>query len=356
MPILLICKMQFSIHKNFQLNGFSFLNKEELLDYSESISKPIFAFLSEFLSNTIIVEVQTSGSTGTPKIIEIKKEFFINSAIATGEFFDLKEKTTALMCLNPEYIAGKMMLVRALVLGWELDVVFPSSNPLSNIEKVYDFSAMVPLQVFNSMDYLHKIKKLIVGGGVVSKGLECKLENLATEVFATYGMTETVTHIAVKKLNHFLLDTERSRSIYEILPNISISTDSRNCLVIDAPLVSDTKIVTNDIVTILSDTEFEWLGRIDSIINSGGVKLIPEQIEQKLSKIISQRFFISSLTDDTLGEKVVLIIEGEEENIDFSSVDNLSKYEIPKEVFFLPKFIETETKKIHRKKTLELLF
>lgn len=352
MPILLICKMQSSIHKNFQLNGFSFLNKEELLDYSESISKPIFAFLSEFLSDAIIVKVQTSGSTGVPKIIEIKKEFFINSAIATGEFFDLKEKTTALMCLNPEYIAGKMMLIRALVLGWELDVVSPSSNPLSNIEKVYDFSAMVPLQVSNSMGYLHKIKKLIVGGGVVSKGLESKLENLTTEVFATYGMTETVTHIAVKKLNGI----EKKGENYFLLENVKITKDQRNCLVIDAPNVSDTKIVTNDIVTIISDNEFEWLGRIDSIINSGGLKLIPEQIEQKLSKIISQRFFISSLSDDTLGEKVILIIEGEEKSVDFSSVDNLSKYEIPKEVFFLPKFIETETKKIHRKKTLELLF
>ncbi len=352
MPILLICKMQFSIHKNFQLNGFSFLNKEELLDYSKSISKPIFAFLSEFLSDVIIVEVQTSGSTGVPKIVEIKKEFFINSAIATGEFFNLKENTTALMCLNPEYIAGKMMLVRALVLGWKLDVVSPSSNPLSNIEKVYDFSAMVPLQVFSSMDCLHKIKKLIIGGGVVSKGLESKLESLTTEVFATYGMTETVTHIAVKKLNGMAKKGEN----YFLLENVKITKDERNCLVIDAPNVSDTKIVTNDIVTIISDTEFQWLGRVDSIINSGGVKLIPEQIEQKLSKIISQRFFISSLTDDMLGEKVVLIIEGEEENIDFSSVDSLSKYEIPKEVFFLPKFIETETKKIHRKKTLELLF
>tara|TARA_B110000240_G_C13486797_1_gene447842 strand:- start:548 stop:1594 length:1047 start_codon:yes stop_codon:yes gene_type:complete len=348
--------MQSSIHKNFQLNGFSFLNKEELLDYSESISKPIFVFLSEFLSDAIIVKVQTSGSTGVPRIIEIKKEFFINSAIATGEFFDLKEKTTALMCLNPEYIAGKMMLIRALVLGWELDVVSPSSNPLSNIEKVYDFSAMVPLQVFNSMGYLHKIKKLIIGGGVVSKGLESKLENLAIEVFSTYGMTETVTHIALKRLNHFLLDTERSRSVYKALPNISISTDSRDCLVIDAPLVSDSVIVTNDIVNIKSDNEFEWLGRVDSIINSGGVKLIPEQIEQKLSDIISQRFFISSLPDDTLGEKVVLVIEGEEKNVDFSSVANLSKYETPKEIFYLSKFIETETKKIQRKKTLELLF
>jgi O-succinylbenzoic acid--CoA ligase len=344
--------MQFSTHKNFLLNGSSFLKKEELLDYSKSISEPIFTFLSEFLSDATIVKVQTSGSTGNPKMIEIKKEFMINSAKATGGFFDLNENTTALMCLNPEYIAGKMMLVRALVLGWELDIVSPSSNPLKNIEKVYDFSAMVPFQVFNSIDNLHKIKKLIVGGGVVSKDLESKLKSLKTEVFATYGMTETVTHIAIKKINSV---SSKSKD-YVLLENVRITKDNRNCLVIDAPKVSDSVVVTNDIVNIKSENQFEWLGRVDSIINSGGVKLIPEQIEQKLSGVIFQRFFISSLPDDTLGQKVILVIEGEEKKVDFSSVANLSKYETPKEIFYLSKFIETETKKTQRKKTLELLF
>jgi O-succinylbenzoic acid--CoA ligase len=179
-------------------------------------------------------------------MIEIKKEFMINSAKATGGFFDLNENTTALMCLNPEYIAGKMMLVRALVLGWELDIVSPSSNPLKNIEKVYDFSAMVPFQVFNSIDNLHKIKKLIVGGGVVSKDLESKLKSLKTEVFATYGMTETVTHIAIKKINSVSSKSED----YVLLENVRITKDNRNCLVIDAPKFSDCVVVTNDIVNI----------------------------------------------------------------------------------------------------------
>jgi O-succinylbenzoic acid--CoA ligase len=232
-------------------------------------------------------------------------------------------------------------------------------NPLKGIEKVYDFSAMVPLQVYNSIDELNKIKTLIIGGGIVSDALKNRLQSISVEAYATYGMTETVTHIALKKLNHFLSDTERIRSVYKILPNISISTDSRDCLVIEALKIAADKVVTNDLVEIISDTEFQWLGRFDNIINSGGIKLIPEQIEEKLAEIISDRFFVSGIKDAVLGEKLVLIIESNQDSrfkIQDLKLKSLSKYEIPKEIYFLEKFIETQTKKIQRKKTLELLF
>ena len=353
--------------------------------------------------------MQTSGSTGTPKIIEIKKEFMINSALATGAYFDLHENTSALLCMNPDFIAGKMMLVRALVLGWKLDVVTPSLNPLKELEKTYDFSAMVPLQVSNSLSDLHKIKKLIIGGGVISNELESKLQSIKTECFATYGMTETVSHIATRKLNNYSslrggttkqsvlgneIATEQAprkdmvkdgenvissgveKSHYCTLPKISISTDQRNCLVINAPKISENQIITNDIVELISDSEFKWLGRFDNIINSGGVKLIPEQIEEKLSKIIEQRFFVAGIPDELLGEKLVLVVEmqsnkvSEEQSVissraeksqiknlkaEISNLITLSKYETPKEIYFLDKFIETSTKKIQRKKTLDLL-
>lgn len=366
--------MQFQIHKKFQLNNTSFDNNKELLLFIENFSTDIFSFLLDFLSDSDTISVQTSGSTGKPKLIEIKKEFMISSAFATGEFFNLKENTTALLCMNPSFIAGKMMLIRAMVLGWELDIVAPSSNPLEGIEKEYDFCAMVPMQVYHSFDDLHKIKKLIVGGGAISRELENKLQSIKTEVFATYGMTETITHIAVKRVNNFQDVTLSGveRSFYKILPNIKISKDNRGCLVIDAPKVSEKQIVTNDLVDLVSDTKFQWLGRFDNIINSGGIKLIPEQIEEKLSKIIEQRFFVAGIKDTILGEKLVLIVEfkrdkdakaqrskvEELKNVILNEVQHLSslsKYEIPKEIYFAEKFIETDTKKIQRKKTLELL-
>jgi O-succinylbenzoic acid--CoA ligase len=318
----------------------------------------------------------------------------INSAIATGIFFKLSENTRVLLCMSPNYIAGKMMLVRALTLGWHIDVVAPTSNPLENIEKEYDFSAMVPLQLYSSLNEIYKIKKLIVGGGVVSKELLNEIQHIKTEVFATYGMTETSTHIAVKKLNNLSFDSESNTKIpsqvendirlrkatlvsashYKTLRNIKISTDKRGCLIISAPKVSNAQIITNDLVELVSETSFNWLGRFDSIINSGGIKLIPEQLEEKLSAIIEEPFFIAGLPDAVLGEKLVLVVENllternrsalistslNPRNNEFfqkiKELKTLSKYEIPKEIYFVDYFVRTPTGKINRRETLKLL-
>lgn len=358
--------MSITIHKCFTLNGNAFTSKKGLLDESKNINSSIFSFLNHWFDDNDFVIVRTSGSTGKPKEIRLKKQHMINSAVATGMYFNLPERTSALLCLSADYIAGKMMLVRAMTLGWHLDVVGTDSNPLDGVEQEYDFSAMVPLQVYNSLDKLSKIKKLIIGGGVVSKELATKLQDVTTECFATYGMTETITHIAVIKLNGFdnvTLNTVE-RSHYGVLPNIKISKDNRNCLVIDAPKVSDELVMTNDLVEILSETEFKWLGRYDSIINSGGIKLIPEQIESKLSAVLDCRFFVAGIPDKVLGEKLILVIErdvtsSEERNLIKSSITDLaslSKYETPKKIYFTPEFVETETKKIQRRKTLDLMF
>ena len=338
-----------NFHKSFQLNGISFSSEDELLTFSKTINDSIYQFLSDWFNTNDFVIVQTSGSTGKPKPISLKKEFMINSAKATGVFFDLEENTTALLCLSTDYIAGKMMLVRALTLGWSIDVVAPTSKV--EITKYYDFSAMVPLQLRSSLASIHKIKKLIVGGGVVANDLIEAIQDKSTEIFATYGMTETITHIAIKKLNNFVSSSEK-KATYKTLPNVQLSQDNRNCLIIDASKVSEEKVVTNDVVHLISKTEFEWLGRYDNVINSGGVKLHPEKIEEKLSKIISNRFFVIGVSDKILGEKLVLVIEGEKYNIILNEAKNLTKYETPKEIYFVNEFVETETKKIQRKKTL----
>ncbi|QTD37390.1 AMP-binding protein [Polaribacter batillariae] len=362
---------QNKLHTCFQLNNNSFSNVNELLYYAQNSSKEIYPFLKEWFSNKRDITVQTSGSTGAPKAIQLQKEHVVNSALTTGNYFSLAENTTALLCLPVAYIAGKLMLIRAITLGWHLDVVQPDSNPLKDIFKEYDFSAMVPLQVENSLDKLPQIKKLIVGGGVVSKKLQDKLQTLSTEVFATYGMTETITHIAVKKLNKLNFDgvkyyisrsfRAQSSGYFSVLPNITIYKDERNCLVIKAPKVSKEVIFTNDVVRLISDTQFEWLGRLDHVINSGGVKLHPEKIEEKFSAIIKNRFFVTGISDEKLGEKLILVVELESskasgfKSILFKKIKNLqslSKFEIPKEIYFVEQFIETETGKIQRSKTL----
>jgi O-succinylbenzoic acid--CoA ligase len=358
--------MEMKFHKSFQLNGKAFATSNEILEFSKGISEEVHFFLTNWFSDSLTVEVNTSGSTGVPKKITLHKEFFTNSALATGEILDLKEHSIALMCLHSNYIAGKMMFVRALILGWHLDVILPSANPLENINKAYDFTAMVPLQLENSLAKIEQIKKVIVGGGVVSSQLQEKLQGVKSAVFATYGMTETVSHIALKKLNNFLSGTGglTIESFYQTLPNIKIYKDVRNCLVVDAPKVSAEIIFTNDVVDLISDTHFSWLGRFDNVINSGGIKLHPEKIEEKLSTIIEQRFFVAGIPDQKLGQKLLLIVElesakgAEGKNLFYENIKNLatlSKYERPKEIRFLDAFVETETKKIQRMKTLDLM-
>ena len=362
-------------HKAFKLQGKLVSSTEDLIYFSKSISVEVHSFLKNWFDENSFIEVKNSGSTGNPKVIQHQKKHMINSAKATGDFFELQENTRALLCMSPNYIAGKMMLVRALTLGWHLDVVAPISNPLSTIDNEYDFSAMVPLQLHNSLNEIHKIKKLIVGGGVVSNELLDEIQHIKTEVYATYGMTETITHIAVKKLNNLnVISSAVEKSHYKILQNLKISTDKRGCLVINAPTISNEIVITNDLVELVSETEFKWLGRFDSIINSGGIKLIPEQLEEKLGAIISEPFFIAGLPDAVLGEKLILVIEklitersrnalistplNRQKNEYYQKIkelNTLSKYEIPKEIYFVADFVKTPTGKINRIATLKLL-
>jgi O-succinylbenzoic acid--CoA ligase len=298
-----------NVHNSFKLNGFHF-NREHLLRvaYSfikegEDFEKPIGEFLLDWFDDRTYIDLQTSGTTGVPKTIRTSKQAMVESAIATGDFFNLRPGNKALQCLPVKYIAGKLMFVRAFILGLDMDFVAPSANPLENKSDVkYDFIAMVPLQAKNSLKELKNVKKLIIGGSMISKALEKELSKLPTKVYETYGMTETITHIAARELGE---------KVFTVLPDITISYDYRNCLVIHAPRISDDLIVTNDIVELTNEKQFKFIGRFDNIINSGGIKLIPEQIEEKLSGKIAARFFVTGKADEKLGEKLVLVIEGE---------------------------------------------
>lgn len=339
----------FKMHPQFKFNGNSFHSQLEFISFSETVSEDLYWFLQEWFSDSDTLIVKTSGSTGTPKLVAIQKQHMRNSAKATGVFFDLKAESKALCCLSINYIAGKMMVVRALELGWHLDVVAAVSNPLENCYKTYDFCAMVPMQVKASLWDLRNVQKLLIGGGMVSENLQKVLQTIDTECYASYGMTETVSHIAIKRLN-----SQVKNAYYEILPDITIFKDDRDCLVIKAPLLSESEVITNDIVAIHDANQFEWLGRYDNVVNSGGVKLHPEQIEKKLAHILKQRFFVIGVADEILGEKLVLVVEGTTEKIALEDA-NLSKYEYPKAIYFADTFLETETKKIQRKQTLDFI-
>jgi O-succinylbenzoic acid--CoA ligase len=339
-----------NVHNQFKLNGFH-LDKDDLcrVAYSfikegEEFEKPVGDFLLDWFDSKEYIDMMTSGTTGIPKIITVSKQAMVNSALATGDFFDLMPGNRALHCLPIKFVAGKMMLVRAMILGFDLEFVAPSLNPLENLEGNFDFAAMVPLQAQHSINDLKRIKKVIIGGAKIHKSLEDQLLKLPIQAFETYGMTETITHIAAKKVGE---------KAFTVLPNVTISYDEDNCLVISAPRISAEIIYTNDIVELVNENQFVFLGRKDNVINSGGIKLIPEIIEEKLAGKLDANYFITSKEDQEFGQKVILVIEGDKHPIDESAFENLDKYEKPKEVVFVKKFKVTNTGKLIRSQTLE---
>lgn len=348
------------IHPKFKLNGQSYSVKglrkwaRLYINQGEPYEAVIGEFILEWLNDKSYVTVQTSGSTGAPKAIKIKKAHMVNSAKATAKHFALPAKTTALLCLPAHFIAGKMMLVRAMVMGWHIDMAQPKANPLDHVYRRYDFCAMTPFQLDNSLSRMHLLSKLIVGGGAISPRLKNSVAEIPTKIYETYGMTETVTHIAARRVN-----PKKPKELpipFKALAKVSLEQDNRGCLVIKAPAVSSDPVVTNDLVELLTYKKFVWLGRADNVINSGGIKLYPEQIEQKLASYITVPFFIAGIPDDVLGERVALFVE-QEQSFSLASanipVNLLGKYQYPKSVYAVPLFERTENGKIKRGQTTQ---
>ena len=319
-------------------------------------------FIKQWYSDKDFVRVQTSGSTGKPKEIKIKKAAMIESAKATGEYLDLKNHPDALLCLSARFIAGMMMVVRAMVYSQNLIAVKPDGNPLLSLSgrQVPSFAAMVPAQVFNSLGdpvsskLLLKLRTLIIGGGEIQPLLDEKLQQLPGAVYATYGMTETITHVALRRING-----RNWQDFYEALPGINFSIDKRDCLIINAPGRNKQPFVTNDLVELISKNRFRWLGRIDNVINRGGEKIIPETIEKKLAQYIQNRFFVSGVPDVKFGQVPALFIESaepgrpEETRIEELLKQVLLKIERPVKIYFVSVFKETENGKVNRKSTAD---
>lgn len=329
---------------NFDLNSIQPTNEFE---------KSVKAFLVEWFSDSEVMIAHTSGSTGTPKEIILTKENMRKSANMTGKYLHLQKGDSALLVMPVTYIAGKLMLVRAVEIGLKLICMQPTSHiildeineSISQKLETIDFVALTPMQVENSLPFVSKCRKLIIGGAPLSEKVKQELAVFENEVYETYAMTETITHIAFKQVaNRKYTDAEQ---VFEAFDEVNISQDDRGCLVIDTPY-DDLQVVTNDVVEIIDQRKFNWIGRADNVINSGGIKLFPEQIENKLKPFVNSDFYVTSKSDELLGQKLILVVEGEERSFDFSSAD-LTKYQQPKEIIFIDKFSRTESGKIKRR-------
>jgi o-succinylbenzoate---CoA ligase len=316
--------------------------------------RDIYVFIIDWLNDNNHITIDTSGSTGKPKPIILKKKWMIHSAKQTCAFFGLNETSKALLCLPAAYIAGKMMIVRAIISGMELFAVEPTSNPFGLLQHAIDFAAVTPFQLHHSLQTLKQnpiVNTLIVGGGEISPDLQTKVQNIPVKIYATYGMTETSSHIALRKVN----GNDREEN-FSVVGKTEIQQDNRNCLTIKNPDLFDGSLVTNDVVEIYDKAHFRWIGRFDNIINSGGIKIVPEKIEQSIAHLRTERMVISAVEDPLLGEAIVLAIEtrhiSDYERTELkdrmkSVVD--SSYHLPRYIIGIYPFPETATSKIDRK-------
>lgn len=332
-----------------KLNG-KLKNVNDLLNnsaYRGNWQKEFYDFLNEWYSENDFILVQTSGSTGNPKTIQLKKDFVAESAKRTIAFFGLKENDKVLHCLPSKYIAGKLMVVRAILGRLDLYLIDPSED-FNLLEKNhFKFAALVPIQVQKLfLQRKLNLDKLLIGGDAIPIQLESKLQKLKTACYSSYGMTETATHIALRKING-----KEASSYYHCLGDIRVDLSEDECLQILMP--EEEVLQTTDIAELKNDRTFKILGRSDNVIISGGVKYNPEKIERILEKIIKVPFIVSSLPHEKLGKQLILLIEcapdkALQQKIEEYCRDQLTQYERPRQIKFVAKLSKTTTGKIIR--------
>lgn len=310
-------------------------------------------FLEEWKNDSPFVEVKTSGSTGEPKQVMVEKDRMIASAQMTGKFLGLEKGCSALLCMPIDYIAGKMMVVRSQVLGLNITVIEPTNRPFRGLNIDYpdgfDFVALVPSQVFETLkhkdeaDIMSRSKHIIIGGGHVSKELQQQLTDFPNAVWSTYGMTETLSHIAMRRLNG-----EEASEWYSPLPGVEMTLNEENCIVVNAPSVFKDVVVTNDIGE-MSDGKFRVVGRKDNVICSGGIKIQIEEVESLLAQYLHSPFAISKQADEKFGEVAVLVtIEKDLTAVEEICKKNLPRYWKPKHYYHFDSIPQTETGKVAR--------
>ena len=320
-------------------------------------------FLLQWNSDSPYITIHTSGTTGIPKSMEVEKECMRVSARITYQFLHLKPGDTALLCLPLDYIAGKMMVVRALVARLHLLHVQPSSHPLASLfspeskSTAIDFAAMIPMQVAHSLEnpkekeILQNIKHLIIGGGSIDTSLENSLKEFPNSIWSTYGMTETLSHIALRRING-----DNASSWYTPFDHVSVSLDRSHCLVVQANGICNEPLCTHDIAEIHPDgRRFRIIGRIDNVVCSGGIKIHMEEVENKLAPFLLAPFLITKTSDPIWGECVTLLSTNDNmEEIKEICRNHLPKHWIPKRYYTIPAIPFTSTGKIARKEAIRI--
>jgi O-succinylbenzoic acid--CoA ligase len=312
--------------------------------------KEVYGFILQWLDDSDTIIQYSSGTTGKSKIIRLQKLAMVRSAESTCRFFNLTRGQTAALCLPIEYIAGKMMVVRSIVCGLNLYITEPKSKPdFPDIEKI-DFCAMVPFQVTNTWPVksdLPPIRILIIGGAEISKELENLVKDIPVEVYATYGMAETCSHIALRRINGSNPDKS-----YKALPGIKLETDQRNCLVIKTSYLPE-PVITNDQVRLERNGRFRWIGRFDNLLNSGGIKVVPEEVESALADKTGIEFALIGLPDPKLGQRLVLVTEKNKEALSDEAIRTelallIPAKLMPKDIIRIKKFPRNTSFKIER--------
>jgi O-succinylbenzoic acid--CoA ligase len=331
-----------------------------ILEELPEVAQVAFAFCRDWLAGQETFIQQTSGSTGAPKLQVLSRTQMEASAAATGAFFGTTTREHLLCSLNPSFIAGKMMLVRAMVWNCPITLVEPSANPLLGLEEQFTFVALVPLQVEaglaeeKSRKLLQSIPHVLIGGAALPHKIQQGLVQQGIRAWQSFGMTETVSHIALAPI-------EEGELVYQPLPGVAIGINEQDCLWIQSPMSGSEKIQTHDTIELRSKNTFAWIGRTDFVVNSGGIKLFPEQLERRIAPLLEETcpgcaYFLYREKDSRLGEQLVLYVEGTgEENkrlaLEAGLKQILGKYEVPKKIYFKTAFAYTPTRKINRHTT-----
>lgn len=328
-----------------------------LLSTTDAFGAELIGFLQEWYNDDTHIRVKTSGSTGTPKEMRVGKQQMANSATMTCKFFHLTPGSSALLCMPLEYIAGKMMVVRCLVGGLNLLYNTPSGHPLALCKQIPHFAAMIPMQVYNTLqvaterEVFAQIQHVLIGGGSIDSQLAEQLQGLDNKVWSSYGMTETLSHIALRRIN----GTEAT-TWYTPLPGVKVEKGENDTLTIFAPHVNNEVLHTNDVVQFNDQGQFRIMGRVDNIINTGGIKVQIEQLEQQLASVLTLPFQITSVPHPKFGEAITLLVEQPEATHNTATINNLQEicrkhlpaYWCPKYFFTVDKLPLTETGKPNR--------
>lgn len=331
---------------------------QSLEEVRQVAPQQVWEFIAEFYDDKPFVVAHTSGSTGAPKPIKLPKHDMVASAQFTNEFFGLTAESTLYLGLSPQYIAGKMMLVRTLLLGASIIVETPSNRPLADCDGArISLAAFVPSQIpylVTQPDRLALVDAMIVGGGKLVSRWQKALVELGAKAYLTYGMTETCSHVA-------LAPVAEAPEPYTALGEVQFSTDSNGCLIIDVPHFENRHFATRDVVELIDSRHFYWKGRFDNVIVTGGVKVHPEEVEAKIAPLMGdKRFYITSAPSDKWGDEVVLVVEDGSSpsvkpvlrplpaDLEQRLKQVLPRYSVPKHYVLLGEFSLTSSGKVKR--------